>query len=354
MTSPRRQPASPRACAGFSVLEILVALTMTLILLASVYGVYLASHQSYDLNRGRAQVQESGRFALQLLDSSLRMAGYTGCGGRQVSIDNVLSNPSAFNWNFGDGIEGFDASGSGWNPAEPATLAGLPEPPVPGSDIVTVTITEGNGQRITADMPNTAADLKVTPVNPPKVTDGQILMVSDCASATVFQVTNYTTSNGNIAHNTGSTYTPGNATNNLGSAFHAGAELQQIVRASYFVASRSGAANCSAHDCALYEYVGGTERELVGGVQNMQIRYGVDTNGDKVPEQYFTAPNVSNWQQVVSLRIGLLAASRGRALTTGKVAPSQMTVLDQVESIPDDRHLRRVFDGFVALRNRES
>ena len=352
MNAPSRH--HQRRCAGFSVLEVLVALSMTLILLAAVYGVYLAARQGYGLNRGSAQVQQSGRFALALLDDSLRMAGYTGCGGRQVSINNVLTSPSAFNYDFGQGIEGFDAVSGGWSPAEPATLSSLPEPPVAGSDIVTITTSEGNGQRITADMPNTAADLKVTPVSPPKVSDGEILMVSDCASASVFQVTNYTTSNGNIAHNTGSTYSPGNATKDLGSAFHAGAEVQQIARVSYFVASRSGAADCSAHDCGLYEYENGQEKELVGGIDDLQIRYGVDSDGDKVPNQYFPASGVSTWKNVVSVRVGLLAASRQRALTNGKVGPRQMTILEQTESVPQDRYLRRVFTGFVALRNRES
>ncbi|HYW04019.1 MAG TPA: PilW family protein [Gammaproteobacteria bacterium] len=336
------------------MLEVLVALSMTLVLLAAVYGVYLAARQGYRLNRGSAQVQQSGRFALALLDDSLRMAGYTGCGGRQVSINNVLSSPSAFSYDFGRGIEGFDAGSGGWSPAEPSALSSLPEPPVPGSDIVTVTTTEGNGQHITADMPNTSADLKVSPVNPPKVSDGEILMISDCSSASVFQVTNYTTSNGNIAHNTGSTYTPGNATKDLGSAFHAGAEVQQITRVSYFVASRSGASDCSAHDCGLYEYEDGQEKELVGGIDNMQLRYGVDSDGDRVPDRYYPASGVSNWKHVVSVRVGLLASSREKALTNGKIGPLQMTLLEQTESVPRDRYLRRVFTGFVALRNRES
>jgi len=340
---------------GFSLVGVMVALVVSLILMLAVYGVYMASTKAYDLERGRAQVQDNGRFAMALLDPMLRMAGYTGCGGHNAKVTNVLNNASTFNYDFSKGVQGYgyNASNGGWTPAEPSVLSSLSRPPVTGSDIIAITAIKENGQYITSDMPRTSADLKVNPVNPPKVHVGEIMVISDCSSASIFQVTNYTTSNGNVVHNAGGSYTPGNATKNLGSAFHAGAHLQKIVHVTYFIASRSGATNCDANDCGLYRYSGGSETELVGGVENMQLRYGVDTSGDQVPNRYVDASAVTDWHRVVSMELALLAYSRTKALPNTSVSPSRMKLLDQYVNVPSDRRLRRVFTGFIAIRNRE-
>jgi type IV pilus assembly protein PilW len=45
---------------------------------------------------------------------------------------------------------------------------------------------------------------------------------------------------------------------------------------------------------------------LVEGVENMQIQYGVDSTGDGVPETYQNANAITNWAEVVTVRITLL------------------------------------------------
>src|SRR5690606_34685195 len=68
--------------------------------------------------------------------------------------------------------------------------------------------------------------------------------------------------------------------------------------------------------------------ELVEGVENMQLRFGVDTsttaNGDGAIDEYRTAEEVvdgatdeavidQNWRRVLSVRVALLLRSPGRA-----------------------------------------
>ncbi len=60
---------------------------------------------------------------------------------------------------------------------------------------------------------------------------------------------------------------------------------------------------------ALWQRVGNDPpQELVQGVQNMQVLYGVDTNGDLLADNYVVASAVTNWAQVISLSVALLIA----------------------------------------------
>ncbi|MBF0435565.1 MAG: PilW family protein [Magnetococcales bacterium] len=52
------------------------------------------------------------------------------------------------------------------------------------------------------------------------------------------------------------------------------------------------------------------QQAVVDGIEMMKLIYGVDTDGDGVPNQYVTAANVSNWSQVVTVQISLVMRSQ--------------------------------------------
>ena len=86
---------------------------------------------------------------------------------------------------------------------------------------------------------------------------------------------------------------------------------------------------------ALFKNDGATTRELVEGIENMQILYGAD-NIDSTPNYYVPAGTVGlSMAQVVSIRITLTVRTiDGNLTTTG------------------DGRIRRNFTSTVALRNR--
>ena len=57
------------------------------------------------------------------------------------------------------------------------------------------------------------------------------------------------------------------------------------------------------------------QQPLVEGIEQLQFEYGIDDNGDTLVDRYLTAKEVSNWQQVKSVRIFLLARSRMRDMS---------------------------------------
>jgi type IV pilus assembly protein PilW len=79
LSAVKRVPAPLAASgreAGFTLVEIMVALLVSLFLLAGVLQIYLGTKSSYRFQEGMSRLQENGRFAQYYLDRALRLAGY--------------------------------------------------------------------------------------------------------------------------------------------------------------------------------------------------------------------------------------------------------------------------------------
>jgi type IV pilus assembly protein PilW len=68
----------PRLARGVSLVELMVAVVVGLVMLGGVIQVYLSSKQTYNAQDQLARMQESGRFAMDLITRDLRRAGYWG------------------------------------------------------------------------------------------------------------------------------------------------------------------------------------------------------------------------------------------------------------------------------------
>jgi type IV pilus assembly protein PilW len=70
----RRRPR--QAARGFSIIEMLVAMTIAMVLTVVISQLFLTSKQTYGTQEEQARMQENGRFALELLARELRQAGF--------------------------------------------------------------------------------------------------------------------------------------------------------------------------------------------------------------------------------------------------------------------------------------
>ena len=94
---------------------------------------------------------------------------------------------------------------------------------------------------------------------------------------------------------------------------------------------------------------------LVKGIENMQINYGVDKDGDSHVDNYMNAAMVTNelaWGQVINVKIAVLA----RTLKKVKEAPEAQSyvLLDKKIDITADRYHRAVFSTVIRLPNTRS
>lgn len=65
---------------GFSLIELIIALALSLFIAGATIFMYLGSRQTQVLNDEVNRLQENGRFALQILTENIRLAGYQGPG----------------------------------------------------------------------------------------------------------------------------------------------------------------------------------------------------------------------------------------------------------------------------------
>ena len=76
----------PSKQGGVTLLELLIAVVVALLLLGGLIQVYLSNKQSYNAQEQLARMQESGRFAMDLVTTDLRRSGYW---GGSVAINRI-------------------------------------------------------------------------------------------------------------------------------------------------------------------------------------------------------------------------------------------------------------------------
>lgn len=68
--------SKPDNQAGLTLLELMISLALGLLLLTGIGTIYVGSNQTYRVQEQNARIQESGRYALDVIGRSLRQAGY--------------------------------------------------------------------------------------------------------------------------------------------------------------------------------------------------------------------------------------------------------------------------------------
>jgi type IV pilus assembly protein PilW len=61
---------------GLTLIEIMIAITISLLLLAGVMQIFISSKSSYNLQNGLGRLQENGRYAMNILARDIGMAGH--------------------------------------------------------------------------------------------------------------------------------------------------------------------------------------------------------------------------------------------------------------------------------------
>lgn len=90
--------------------------------------------------------------------------------------------------------------------------------------------------------------------------------------------------------------------------------------------------------------------EVAEGIENLQVRYGEDTDNDGVVDQYVPFNAVGTMNRVLTLQVALLAAS------VKELSPDPDTrtydLLGTTVGPVNDRRVRRVYTATIKLRNR--
>ncbi len=66
----------PKLQYGLTIVEFLIAITLSLLLLTGITQIFLANKATFNTTDSLSRVEENGRFAMEVLANSIRMAGY--------------------------------------------------------------------------------------------------------------------------------------------------------------------------------------------------------------------------------------------------------------------------------------
>jgi len=402
---------NPKNILGVTLVELMVAITISSIVAIGIGSVYTSSKRSFKLQEEFSRLQENGRFAMNYVARFVRGAGYSGCSSALGNMYNDINDDDP-DLNFQTGLEGYEALGTAPNETG-ATLAEYPSvsattsdfniltssgtTPItnalltklgvlPRSDILISRAAADSGVEIvennksanfvinwisTEDKTTAQACVITDPTDPTKTTKvtgyngicpDQFLLISDCEKSVAFQVSNMSKLGGSpstvrIVHNKSGT--PGNKSASWGAAganadpgfdFVTGDELVTVATKYFYVgAGTNGPALFMKHGSA-------TPLELVEGVENMQVLYGEDIDGNSIPDRYIPADQVTNFANVSVVRLSLLLRSVKNL--SWRTQQSQNYFLGGMTNAtstritsPSDQRLRRVMTMSIKVRN---
>ena len=365
------QPAARRA-RGFSIVELMVAITLALIVTAGVMAAFLGSRSSFMSTSGTAAVSDNGRFALDFLQSAVRGAGYMACNTTHSQLSLLNAGPSAVYYNFGQPLGGYEAnntvsnaytvaappvtpdgSNGDWLASSgPAWPGGGLDPALSGkviknSDVLVVysTLRTNSPPTVITTISNGASSFTVQ--NPYNLANNQIAVIADCAKSMVFQIKTVVGTTVSFA----TSGTPGNTASSFPVSFQVGAQVTPVDTTVYYIGKGADG------DGALFSYdLNGTSvftaSELVSDIESMQVLYGIDTTGTQTVAEYMPAQAVVDFNTVMSVKIAVLAASQLGAVPKPAVAQTY-SLLGNTVTAPIDTRSRQVFEITVSTRNME-
>lgn len=340
-----------RSQAGISLVELMIAITLSLILGGALIQILVSSRGAYRTQETMARIQENGRYALETLAYDIRMAGYMGCASiDKIPLTVIASNPPAdVGLSASNIINGSDnvAAGNAFNA-------------VVGTDVVTIRRASDTGMRLTGNTDPNNSNVQVIN-NAAGLTQNDYAFISDCSSADLFRITNVVV--GNDTKATMAHAGNNNSPNKLSKIYGPDAEVLAFHSYAYFirdtgrttpggnpinalfVQARTGGAD--AHSATPISY------ELAEGVEDLQVQYGLDTDGDGFADGYRTANNITaaEWASVVTTRINLLLHSTEDGLI-GTSGDFVQNVNFNGVAAPNDGRLRQIFSSVIAIRNR--
>lgn len=327
-------PMIKRSQHGFSLVELMVAITLGFIIIGAVGYLFLGSRQTYRSTDAMSRIQENGRYALQTMARDVRMAGYVGCANLSANSATTTATALVTPLTTANAVTGWDVG------AGAAAFGGIARS---AGDAMSIMGVFGADVNLAVPVKGSAS-LKITG-NPLGFSAGDVLVVSDCKSADIFGATTVSASAGTvtIAHGSANNTTP-----ILAGTYGTDALVMKLDQYTYFIGTNLSGGR------SLYRFSPSEGAiEVADNVWDMQIRYGVDTNNDGSANIYQTATAVAgNWVQVVSARISLLLVSQDNVLSTPQTYNFGGVAVTPGAGSADRLLMHQVFTTTVGIRNR--
>ncbi len=327
---------------GLSLVELMIAITLSLVLTLGVIQIFSSSKQTNRVQSSLGGVQENARFALDILSYDLRMAGNIGCNST-IAVNN---NAAADNLPpIGNGITGYERTQLGAavfpllnNSANPSSANVVAE-----TDVVVLRYAAANTRAVTNGTTVTTIQL----ASSISAKNGDPLIISDCQSADIFIANTGSNDLADVATINLATGSP-----NLSKVYGQGAEVARLKYVAYYIRTDAeGYRNLYRSEVnGITGSLGIMDPDpLLQGVDNMQLLYGEQLSNGNIRYVPADTPGI-NMNNITSVRLSLLLSTLEKNLTSDSQKYWQNGV-QTVASSNSDKKLLRGFTTTVQLRN---
>jgi type IV pilus assembly protein PilW len=320
---------------GFSLVELMIASTLGLLILSTMISVFVSTSQTRnEVDKSSRQI-ENGRFAIEMLREDIQLAAFYGDYLPTSTVTwttpdpcSLVLNDMGFTaGNVPVGLRGYPDS-TATSGVEPSCLghdnSGTFVPDrMAGTDILVVRRVSTSMIKIDVDE-NGTHDTNYTKesgatVAPATLAGHYYFQAFNCSDTPVeaSYVMAKTTASF-VLHGVKPAGTPASCMNGGLAPIR-----QYFVRIFYIATCNNcsgsgdgiptlkmvelmpGTSACSADPAAACGSM--TVSSIAEGIQNMQFEYGIDSDADGIPNSYSTAPATADWQNVIAVKIYLLA-----------------------------------------------
>ncbi len=341
--------ASKYKQSGIGLIELMISMLIGLFIMAGVVQMFSTTSQNAVVSAGASRIQENSRYVYTRIAEDIAQTGNLGCvsvsnadrGNAGTFMDNLLglSSGSGQPYDFSSIVNG-DQSATGTT--DPAGLVAV------GTDTFRIRYVNhlfriDLADRLTGD--SSSVFLDTTDPDYGRLTQFQIVALTNCNNGAIFMITNTPTASGEIQFDTAPVapnggINPGqfNARNIIQGArdlrvSDGSFELKSPTylyggttgSSLYFIgtSAAAGSNTCALTSgltsgpqyCALFRRHKGLNEELVEGVSNMEVYYGwTDTTGLLF---YSRASGGVDWGRVDRLRVKMTFNSIENVRTTG-------------------------------------
>ena len=365
---------------GFSLVEMMIAMTVGLFLISSMIAVFVGNKRTSEVNTAMANIQENARFALDSIARDARVSGFQGCidiNSEQLMIRSNNAPVTA------DGLQATSTHASvintdgSWTPASPIGFTpSTTFPQVTGTHALTLQFGDQRVASLDEPMivtgtviPSKALPVKLDrPISEMGLNVGDLAVISNCDVGDLFTVT--TGSADSTLVHAASGDNNGNASANLSIAYGLNDTLIQTrvmkLNTNVYYIGDTGLENANGDTItALYRQTWPFEAsnpptEIVQGVEDLRVSFGIRSANDTLS---YLAPDAAGFNptNIESLQVGILMNSFDRVSqdddsSTYELAgqpvysSTKYTTATSVHS--GDKRFRLAFNTTIKIRNR--
>lgn len=318
---------NPYPQSGFTVVELMIAVTLSMLLGLAIVTVFVNNSYSFDQDENLARMQDDARHALREIAFDLRMAGHYA----ELHIPDAV----AFDGALAIGVDCGPAGNVNWM-------------------YRTVEAGTGNSLSIMAidNATSAAAAVAHSCFLGGELLDGtDVVSIKRVAGAEATSLSAgdvYLRTNGTVGYlfNGPAPLSPPFVVNPPRADWAYRPSIYYIRR----FANTPGDGIPTLCRKALRGALPSMTTECIAtGIENLQIEYGIDTTADGHPNIYMSNPALNDMQNVVAARIFLLA--RTTDIDTRYINSKTFSLSNSPDFVPGDSFHRRVFSTSVSIQN---